>query len=242
MAGINGQRFPTKDVQSIPEIDEMCARAVKENWQTVTPCTLKKQYCSKLKTRTILGTNNFIALAHRSALSGVTQAFMKKAWKSPIALGKNKFKELHCTVAGRCLEADLASCDRSTPAIVRWFVANLLYELAGCEDHLPSYVLNCCHDLVATQDGAFTKRGGLSSGDPVTSVSNTVYSLVIYAQHMVLSALKMGHEVGLKFLEEQLRFEDLLEIQPLLVYSDDLVLYAENPLFPTTIGGSSTST
>nr|UIE30049.1 PP1ab [Porcine reproductive and respiratory syndrome virus] len=232
MAGINGQRFPTKDVQSIPEIDEMCARAVKENWQTVTPCTLKKQYCSKLKTRTILGTNNFIALAHRSALSGVTQAFMKKAWKSPIALGKNKFKELHCTVAGRCLEADLASCDRSTPAIVRWFTAHLLYELAGCEEYLPSYVLNCCHDLVATQDGAFTKRGGLSSGDPVTSVSNTVYSLVIYAQHMVLSALKMGHEIGLKFLEEQLKFEDLLEVQPMLVYSDDLVLYAEKPTFP----------
>nr|UIE29833.1 PP1ab [Porcine reproductive and respiratory syndrome virus] len=232
MAGINGQRFPTKDVQSIPEIDELCARAVKENWQTVTPCTLKKQYCSKPKTRTILGTNNFIALAHRSALSGVTQAFMKKAWKSPIALGKNKFKELHCTVAGRCLEADLASCDRSTPAIVRWFTANLLYELAGCEEYLPSYVLNCCHDLVATQDGAFTKRGGLSSGDPVTSVSNTVYSLVIYAQHMVLSALKMGHEIGLKYLEEQLKFEDLLEIQPMLVYSDDLVLYAERPAFP----------
>nr|UIE30081.1 PP1ab [Porcine reproductive and respiratory syndrome virus] len=232
MAGINGQRFPTKDVQSIPEVDEMCARAVRENWQTVTPCTLKKQYCSKPKTRTILGTNNFIALAHRSALSGVTQAFMKKAWKSPIALGKNKFKELHCTVAGRCLEADLASCDRSTPAIVRWFTANLLFELAGCEEYLPSYVLNCCHDLVATQDGAFTKRGGLSSGDPVTSVSNTVYSLVIYAQHMVLSALKMGHEVGLKFLEEQLKFEDLLEIQPMLVYSDDLVLYAEKPTFP----------
>nr|UIE29857.1 PP1ab [Porcine reproductive and respiratory syndrome virus] len=232
MAGINGQRFPTKDVQSIPEVDELCARAVKENWQTVTPCTLKKQYCSKLKTRTILGTNNFIALAHRSALSGVTQAFMKKAWKSPIALGKNKFKELHCTVAGRCLEADLASCDRSTPAIVRWFTANLLYELAGCEEYLPSYVLNCCHDLVATQDGAFTKRGGLSSGDPVTSVSNTVYSLVIYAQHMVLSALKMGHEIGLKYLEEQLKFEDLLEAQPILVYSDDLVLYAEKPTFP----------
>nr|UIE30417.1 PP1ab [Porcine reproductive and respiratory syndrome virus] len=232
MAGVNGQRFPTKDVQSIPEIDEMCARAVKENWQTVTPCTLKKQYCSKPKTRTILGTNNFIALAHRSALSGVTQAFMKKAWKSPIALGKNKFKELQCTVAGRCLEADLASCDRSTPAIVRWFTAHLLYELAGCEEYLPSYVLNCCHDLVATQDGAFTKRGGLSSGDPVTSVSNTVYSLIIYAQHMVLSALKMGHEIGLKFLEEQLKFEDLLEIQPILVYSDDLVLYAERPTFP----------
>nr|UIE30153.1 PP1ab [Porcine reproductive and respiratory syndrome virus] len=232
MAGVNGQRFPTKDVQSIPEIDEMCARAVKENWQTVTPCTLKKQYCSRPKTRTILGTNNFIALAHRSALSGVTQAFMKKAWKSPIALGKNKFKELHCTVAGRCLEADLASCDRSTPAIVRWFTANLLFELAGCEEYLPSYVLNCCHDLVATQDGAFTKRGGLSSGDPVTSVSNTVYSLIIYAQHMVLSALKMGHEAGLKFLDEQLKFEDLLEIQPMLVYSDDLVLYAEKPTFP----------
>nr|UIE29729.1 PP1ab [Porcine reproductive and respiratory syndrome virus] len=232
MAGINGQRFPTKDVQSIPEIDELCARAVRENWQTVTPCTLKKQYCSKPKTRTILGTNNFIALAHRSALSGVTQAFMKKAWRSPIALGKNKFKELHCTVAGRCLEADLASCDRSTPAIVRWFTANLLFELAGCEEYLPSYVLNCCHDLVATQDGAFTKRGGLSSGDPVTSVSNTVYSLVIYAQHMVLSALKMGHEIGLKYLEGQLKFEDLLEIQPMLVYSDDLVLYAERPAFP----------
>nr|UIE29761.1 PP1ab [Porcine reproductive and respiratory syndrome virus] len=232
MAGINGQRFPTKDVQSIPEVDELCARAVKENWQTVTPCTLKKQYCSKPKTRTILGTNNFIALAHRSALSGVTQAFMKKAWKSPIALGKNKFKELHCAIAGRCLEADLASCDRSTPAIVRWFTAHLLFELAGCEEYLPSYVLNCCHDLVATQDGAFTKRGGLSSGDPVTSVSNTVYSLVIYAQHMVLSALKMGHEIGLKYLEEQLKFEDLLEIQPMLVYSDDLVLYAERPTFP----------
>ncbi|NP_066135.1 ORF 1ab polyprotein [Porcine reproductive and respiratory syndrome virus] len=232
MAGINGNRFPTKDIQSVPEIDVLCAQAVRENWQTVTPCTLKKQYCGKKKTRTILGTNNFIALAHRAALSGVTQGFMKKAFNSPIALGKNKFKELQTSVLGRCLEADLASCDRSTPAIVRWFAANLLYELACAEEHLPSYVLNCCHDLLVTQSGAVTKRGGLSSGDPITSVSNTIYSLVIYAQHMVLSYFKSGHPHGLLFLQDQLKFEDMLKVQPLIVYSDDLVLYAESPTMP----------
>nr|ANP23945.1 ORF1ab polyprotein [Porcine reproductive and respiratory syndrome virus] len=232
MAGINGNRFPTKDIQSIPEIDVLCAQAVRENWQTVTPCTLKKQYCGKKKTRTILGTNNFIALAHRAALSGVTQGFMKKAFNSPIALGKNKFKELQTPVLGRCLEADLASCDRSTPAIVRWFAAHLLYELACTEEHLPSYVLNCCHDLLVTQSGAVTKRGGLSSGDPITSVSNTIYSLVIYAQHMVLSYFKSGHPHGLLFLQDQLKFEDMLKVQPLIVYSDDLVLYAESPTMP----------
>nr|UIW20982.1 replicase polyprotein [Porcine reproductive and respiratory syndrome virus] len=232
MAGINGNRFPTKDIQSIPEIDVLCAQAVRENWQTVTPCTLKKQYCGKKKTRTILGTNNFIALAHRAVLSGVTQGFMKKAFNSPIALGKNKFKELQTPVLGRCLEADLASCDRSTPAIVRWFAAHLLYELACAEEHLPSYVLNCCHDLLVTQSGAVTKRGGLSSGDPITSVSNTIYSLVIYAQHMVLSYFKSGHPHGLLFLQEQLKFEDMLKVQPLIVYSDDLVLYAESPTMP----------
>nr|ABO87423.1 ORF1ab polyprotein [Porcine reproductive and respiratory syndrome virus] len=232
MAGINGNRFPTKDIQSIPEIDVLCAQAVRENWQTVTPCTLKKQYCGKKKTRTILGTNNFIALAHRAALSGVTQGFMKKAFNSPIALGKNKFKELQTPVLGRCLEADLASCDRSTPAIVRWFAAHLLYELACAEEHLPSYVLNCCHDLLVTQSGAVTKRGGLSSGDPITSVSNTIYSLVIYAQHMVLSYFKSGHPHGLLFLQDQLKFEDMLKVQPLIVYSDDLVLYAESPTMP----------
>nr|AKC92932.1 polyprotein 1ab [Porcine reproductive and respiratory syndrome virus] len=232
MAGINGNRFPTKEIQSIPEIDVLCAQAVRENWQTVTPCTLKKQYCGKKKTRTILGTNNFIALAHRAALSGVTQGFMKKAFNSPIALGKNKFKELQTPVLGRCLEADLASCDRSTPAIVRWFAAHLLYELACAEEHLPSYVLNCCHDLLVTQSGAVTKRGGLSSGDPITSVSNTIYSLVIYAQHMVLSYFKSGHPHGLLFLQDQLKFEDMLKVQPLIVYSDDLVLYAESPTMP----------
>nr|QNT60802.1 polyprotein 1ab [Porcine reproductive and respiratory syndrome virus] len=232
MAGINGNRFPTKDIQSVPEIDVLCAQAVRENWQTVTPCTLKKQYCGKKKTRTILGTNNFIALAHRAALSGITQGFMKKAFNSPIALGKNKFKELQTPVLGRCLEADLASCDRSTPAIVRWFAAHLLYELACAEDYLPSYVLNCCHDLLATQSGAVTKRGGLSSGDPITSVSNTIYSLVIYAQHMVLSYFKSGHPHGLLFLQDQLKFEDMLKVQPLIVYSDDLVLYAESPSMP----------
>nr|ANP24113.1 ORF1ab polyprotein [Porcine reproductive and respiratory syndrome virus] len=232
MAGINGNRFPTKDIQSVPEIDVLCAQAVRENWQTVTPCTLKKQYCGKKKTRTILGTNNFIALAHRAALSGVTQGFMKKAFNSPIALGKNKFKELQTPVLGRCLEADLASCDRSTPAIVRWFAANLLYELACAEECLPSYVLNCCHDLLVTQSGAVTKRGGLSSGDPITSVSNTIYSLLIYAQHMVLSYFKSGHPHGLLFLQDQLKFEDMLKVQPLIVYSDDLVLYAESPAMP----------
>nr|QPK93580.1 polyprotein 1ab [Porcine reproductive and respiratory syndrome virus] len=232
MAGINGNRFPTKDIQSVPEIDVLCAQAVRENWQTVTPCTLKKQYCGKKKTRTILGTNNFVALAHRAALSGVTQGFMKKAFNSPIALGKNKFKELQTPVLGRCLEADLASCDRSTPAIVRWFAAHLLYELACAEDHLPSYVLNCCHDLLVTQSGAVTKRGGLSSGDPITSVSNTIYSLVIYAQHTVLSYFKSGHPHGLLFLQDQLKFEDMLKVQPLIVYSDDLVLYAESPSMP----------
>ncbi|QHD57629.1 replicase protein 1b [Arteriviridae sp.] len=231
-AGINGNRFPTKDIQSIPDVDQLCAQAVREQWQTVTPCTLKKQYCSKKKTRTILGTNNFIALAHRAALSGVTQGFMKKGLNSPIALGKNKFKELTCDVAGRCLEADLASCDRSTPAMVRWFTANVLYELACSPEALNSYVLNCCHDVVSTQTGCVTKRGGLSSGDPITSVSNTIYSLVIYAQHMVLSFLKSGHPFGVLYLQNQLKFEDLLQVQPLLVYSDDLVLYAESASMP----------
>lgn len=67
MAGINGGRFPTHVVQSHPDIDALCKRACEEHWQTVTPCTLKKQYCSKSKTRTILGTNNFVALGLRSA-------------------------------------------------------------------------------------------------------------------------------------------------------------------------------
>lgn len=227
MAGINGARFPTREVQKVPDIDERCRRAVLEKWQTLTPCTLKKQYCSKMKTRTILGTNNFIALAHRAALSGVTQGFMKKACNSPIALGKNKFKELTNDVCGRCLEADLASCDRSTPAIVRWFTTHLLYELAGAPEFVPSYVLNCCHDVITLASGAVTKRGGLSSGDPITSIANTVYSLIIYAQHMVLSCFKTGHPYGVKFLEGQLLFEDLLKLQPLLVYSDDLVLHSE---------------
>ncbi|ALI16778.1 ORF1ab polyprotein [Rat arterivirus 1] len=231
-AGINGNRFPTRDIQGIPNIDELCAQAVREQWQTVTPCTLKKQYCSKKKTRTILGTNNFIALAHRAALSGVTQGFMKKGLNSPIALGKNKFKELSQDVCGRCLEADLASCDRSTPAIIRWFTANLLYELACSPEALNSYVLNCCHDVVSTQSGAVTKRGGLSSGDPITSISNTVYSLVIYAQHMILSFLKSGHSFGLLYLQGQLKFEDMLQVQPLLVYSDDLVLHSESTVMP----------
>ncbi|ATP66636.1 ORF1ab polyprotein, partial [RtEi arterivirus] len=231
-AGVNGARFPTKDVQGMENIDELCAQAVRECWQTVTPCTLKKQYCSKKKTRTILGTNNFIALAHRAALSGVTQGFMKKGLNSPIALGKNKFKELSTDVCGRCLEADLASCDRSTPATVRWFTANLLYELACEPEALNSYVLNCCHDVVATQTGCVSKRGGLSSGDPVTSISNTIYSLIIYAQHMVLTFLKTGHHYGLLYLQDQLKFEQLLEIQPLLVYSDDLVLHSESSSLP----------
>ncbi|ATP66628.1 ORF1ab polyprotein [RtMc arterivirus] len=232
MAGINGIRFPTRDIQSLPDIDALCAQAVREHWQTVTPVTLKKQYCSKKKTRTILGTNNFIGLALRSALSGVTQGFMKKGVASPIALGKNKFKELHTDVCGRCLEADLASCDRSTPAIVRWFAANLLFELACAPECLESYVLNCCHDLLSTQVGSVTKRGGLSSGDPITSISNTIYSLIIYAQHMVLSFFKTGHPYGLRFLDEQLKFEEILEVQPLLVYSDDLVLHQESTLVP----------
>nr|WKR37859.1 polyprotein 1ab [Lactate dehydrogenase-elevating virus] len=232
MAGINGNRFPTHVVQSHPDIDALCERACKEHWQTVTPCTLKKQYCSKAKTRTILGTNNFVALGLRSALSGVTQGFMRKGIGSPICLGKNKFTPLPTKVSGRCLEADLASCDRSTPAIIRWFTTNLLFELAGAEEWIPSYVLNCCHDVVSTMSGCFDKRGGLSSGDPVTSVSNTVYSLVIYAQHMVLSAFRCGHKVGGLFLRDSLEMEQLFELQPLLVYSDDVVLYNESSELP----------
>nr|QYL35100.1 ORF1ab [Praja virus] len=231
-AGVNGRRFTTKMVQSIPGIERICARAVREVWQTVTPCTPKKQYCSKPKTRTILGTNNAAALPLRALLSGVTQAFMKAGKKSPILLGKNKFQPLQEPIRGLCLEADLASCDRSTPAIVRWFCVNLLFELAGAEDAIPFYVVNCAHDLVATSTTCFTKRGGLSSGDPVTSISNTIYSLVLYTQHMFLSALKNGHPIGLGMLKKQVKMEDLLELQPLVVYSDDLVLHGEKPSFP----------
>nr|QIM73787.1 polyprotein 1ab [Arteriviridae sp.] len=232
MAGINGNRFPTLDVQQHPNLDELCIKARDEHWQTVTPVTLKKQYCSKPKTRTILGTNNFMALGFRAALSGVTQAFMKKGKNSPIFLGKNKFQPLDVEVCGTCLEADLASCDRSTPAIVRWFTTNLLFEMACEPEWMESYVLNCCHDVLSSMCGCVTKRGGLSSGDPVTSISNTVYSLVIYTQHMVMSAFRNGHPIGGKFLNGTLRLEDLLEIQPVMIYSDDVVFYNEKETFP----------
>lgn len=232
MAGINGNRFPTLEVQQHPDLDSLCAKARDEHWQTVTPVTLKKQYCSKPKTRTILGTNNFLALGIRAALSGLTQAFMKKGKNSPIFLGKNKFQPLSTEVCGTCLEADLASCDRSTPAIVRWFTTNLLFEMACEPEWIDSYVLNCCHDVLSSMCGCVTKRGGLSSGDPVTSISNTVYSLVIYTQHMVLSAFRNGHPIGGKFLNGTLRFEELLDIQPVMIYSDDVVFYGEKETFP----------
>lgn len=231
LAGINGNRFPTKSVQSHPKIDELCERARDEHWQTVTPVTMKKQYCSKKKTRTILGTNNFVALGFRAALSGVTEGFMKKGVNSPIYLGKNKFAPLPVKISGRCMEADLASCDRSTPAMVRWFTANLLFELAGEEKWLKSYVLNCCHDVLSTMTGCVTKRGGLSSGDPVTSLSNTIYSLIIYVQHMVLSAMRMGHPISGEFLSKQLTMERLLAIQPVMIYSDDVVFFNESADF-----------
>nr|QIM73781.1 polyprotein 1ab [Arteriviridae sp.] len=231
MAGVNGIRFTTQSIQSHPEINELCKRARDEVWQTVTPCTLKKQYCSKPKTRTILGTNNFIALGLRAAFSGVTEGFMKKGVNSPIYLGKNKFQPLPTPVRGRCLEADLASCDRSTPAMVRWFVANLICEMACEEDWLKSYVVNCCHDVLSTMSGCVTKRGGLSSGDPITSVCNTIYSLIIYTQHMVLTAFRIGHPVGGQFLRGTLNLDQLLEIQPVMMYSDDVVLYGEKEEF-----------
>lgn len=225
-AGINGSKFTTKFIQSIPGIDELCARCINERWQTITPVMCKKQYCSKVKTRTILGTSNVAALGLRAALSGVTAAFMKKGEDSPIYLGKNKYKAVSGFKYSLCLSADLASCDRSTPAICRWFVTNLLFELANRPDCVDSYVLNCCHDVCATPTLAFTKRGGLSSGDPVTSISNTVYSIIIYAQHMALSFLKERHPLAKSFLTDTLELEDCFKVQPAMIYSDDVVLYA----------------
>lgn len=229
-AGINGSRFPTQLIQSIPEIDSLVHRAILEKWQSVTPVTLKKQYCSKPKTRTILGTNNLLALGYRSALSGVTSGFMMRGHGSPICLGHSKFQPL--SIHGSCLETDLASCDRSTPAMVRWFTTNLLFELGCCEDYMPSYVLNCCHDVLSSQSGCVTKRGGLSSGDAVTSIANTVYSLIIYTQHMVLSALRLGHPIGKKFCSGTLTLQECFELQPVYIYSDDVVLYGATAQFP----------
>nr|QYL35080.1 ORF1ab [Lopma virus] len=230
-AGINGSRFPTQVVQSIPNIDEICDRAMREVWQTVTPVTLKKQYCSSRKTRTILGTNNLVALQLRSVLSGVTEAAMLKGHRTPIMLGKSKFERLSHNITGLCLECDLASCDRSTPAMVRWFTANLIFELACAPEALPLYVVNCCHDLISTPVGAVDKRGGLSSGDPITSFCNTIYSLIIYAQHMVLSAFRLGHPISKRYLDGMLTMDQLFELQPVMVYSDDMVLYRQHPEF-----------
>nr|AIP91194.1 putative 1b protein [Mikumi yellow baboon virus 1] len=226
-AGVNGLQFSTKMIQALPDVDKLCETVIKEVWQSVTPVSLKKQYCSKAKTRTILGTSSLVSLALRATLSGVTKAFMKAGKGSPICLGKSKFEPLQYSVSGRCLETDLASCDRSTPAIVRYFTTKLLFELACSPDAEPLYVANCCHDLLSSQTTCFTKRGGLSSGDPVTSIANTVYSLILYTQHMVISAFKLGHPLAMKFLLRTLTMEDLLKIQPIVVYSDDLVLLNE---------------
>nr|AIP91311.1 putative 1b protein [Mikumi yellow baboon virus 1] len=226
-AGVNGLQFSTKMIQALPDVDKLCETVIKEVWQSVTPVSLKKQYCSKAKTRTILGTSSLVSLALRATLSGVTKAFMKAGKGSPICLGKSKFEPLQQSVSGRCLETDLASCDRSTPAVVRYFTTKLLFELACSPDAEPLYVANCCHDLLSSQTTCFTKRGGLSSGDPVTSIANTVYSLILYTQHMVLSSFKLGHPISMKFLQRTLTMEDLLKVQPIVVYSDDLVLLNE---------------
>ncbi|AKI29941.1 putative 1b protein [Pebjah virus] len=231
-AGINGLTMSTKMLQALPDINELCERACSEVWQAVTPVTLKKQYCGKMKTRTILGTNALISLALRAALSGVTKAFQLAGKGSPICLGKSKFHPMHTPVRGRCLETDLASCDRSTPAIVRHFATELLFELGCCPRMKKLYIANCCHDLLVTQTTACTKRGGLSSGDPVTSIANTIYSLVLYTQHMVLSCLENGRPEALRYLQHRLTLEELLAIQPVIVYSDDLVLIDEPENFP----------
>ncbi|AKC89292.1 ORF1b polyprotein, partial [Simian hemorrhagic encephalitis virus] len=230
-AGINGIMFNTKLYQSIPGIDTLVERMIEEKWQSVTPVTLKKQYCSKPKTRTILGTNGLIALGLRSVLSGVTKNF-QLAGKGPICLGKSKFSPLDREITGACLETDLASCDRSTPAIVRFFATHLLFELARRPDCIPLYVLNCCHDLLVSQTTACTKRGGLSSGDPCTSIANTIYSLVLYTQHMILSTFRNGHPLSNKFLDGKLTLYDLIAVQDFIVYSDDLVLLNEPDDFP----------
>nr|ALS54112.1 1ab replicase protein [Free State vervet virus] len=230
-AGVNGIQFNTHLYQSIPGIDQLVERMISERWQSVTPVTLKKQYCSKPKTRTILGTNGLVALGLRSVLSGVTKNF-QLAGKGAICLGKSKFAPLDRDITGPCLETDLASCDRSTPAIVRFFATHLLFELARRPDCIPLYVLNCCHDLLVTQTTACTKRGGLSSGDPVTSIANTIYSIVLYTQHMILSAFREGHPIALKFLDRKLTMHDLLKVQDFIVYSDDLVLLNESEDLP----------
>ncbi|AHH53853.1 polyprotein, partial [Kibale red colobus virus 1] len=231
-AGINGMRFSTRLLQSIPNINSICEQAVNEVWQSVTPVTLKKQYCSKPKTRTILGTNGLISLGLRALLSGVTARFQLAGKDSPICLGKSKFQRSDIRITTRCLETDLASCDRSTPALVRFFSTRLLFELACAERAIPLYVANCCHDLLVTQTSAVTKRGGLSSGDPITSIANTIYSLLLYTQHMVLSAFKIGHPIALAFMQRRLTMEDLIKVQRFVVYSDDLVLVNEPEDFP----------
>nr|AIP91352.1 putative 1b protein [Southwest baboon virus 1] len=232
-AGVNGLQFSTKMLQSLPDVDKLCETIIKEVWQSVTPVSLKKQYCSKAKTRTILGTSSLVSLALRATLSGVTKAFMKAGKGSPICLGKSKFEPLQLSVSGRCLETDLASCDRSTPALVRYFTTKLLFELACSPAAEPLYVANCCHDLLSSQTTCTTKRGGLSSGDPATSIANTVYSLILYTQHMVLSAFKIGHPIAMQFLRRELTLEALLQVQPIVVYSDDLVLLNEPDDFPS---------
>ncbi|AVM86057.1 polyprotein 1ab [Olivier's shrew virus 3] len=224
-AGINGTKFRTKAVQRMPHFDDLAERMIQETWQTITPVTLKGQYCSKVKTRTILGTANGVALPIRATLRNVTIAWMKAGKNSPIYLGKNKF--LPCgTWKAPYLNADLASCDRSTPAIVRHFATNLLFEQACSPRCLPLYVVNCCHDVLATNVSSCTKRGGLSSGDPVTSISNTIYSLILFCQHLFLSYLRTGNAKAVRLLKGELKLQEMLEDVDAAIYSDDVVLHS----------------
>nr|AEW67153.1 replicase polyprotein 1ab [Equine arteritis virus] len=228
-AGINGAEFPTKSLQSYCLIDDMVSKSMNSNLQTATMATCKRQYCSKYKIRSILGTNNYIGLGLRACLSGVTAAFQKAGKDgSPIYLGKSKFDPIP-SPDKYCLETDLESCDRSTPALVRWFATNLIFELAGQPELVHSYVLNCCHDLVVAGSVAFTKRGGLSSGDPITSISNTIYSLVLYTQHMLLCGLE-GYfpEIAEKYLDGSLGLRDMFKYVRVYIYSDDVVLTTPN--------------
>ncbi|AEU12347.3 replicase polyprotein 1ab [Wobbly possum disease virus] len=224
-AGLAATRgLTTKALQALPDIDHKVYMFNLDSNASVTPVSPKIQYIGKVKVRTILGTCAIPALWLRASMSGV---LAKLKPEPPLMLGENKFLPIPKLRRYRA-SVDVVSCDRTTPACIRDFCASLFDEMCGAPDFYINYHRHCVSEFIAFDGKIFVKPGGLSSGDPVTTLSNCVYSLSIYVQHVILSALRLNYRpIAEKYLEEELTVEDCMDWVPALIYGDDVVLHTD---------------
>ncbi|QNI38735.1 TSHSV-HP4 [Trionyx sinensis hemorrhagic syndrome virus] len=215
--------FTTKQFATVVAGDELGDRP-----RSASAILPKLQPVSKLKVRTVMAGGAGNLIYQRTFNFGTLSKFksLSKDPSSPFCVGVdkdtsdvyNKIKGFVNAEKGFC--SDFASCDRTESCFLRCLISAFLFR----GDSFWVDIMNDVFDTLWYNE-VFTSPGGVSSGDPFTSIVNSCYTYICYYVYKCRMLLCKGDSRAFHMYNSGKLLELETNEKQWLIFSDDGVAY-----------------